>query len=142
MIRIATELSVIGVVLLASAIPWHNITFLPPALLLSIAIGASLAVVCIPDDRRTFRISLTTALAGIGLGLLATEAAIEWLQISSAAYAKVVAGVLGLGGLPIAGMTLRLIDSATNNPTHWLGVLMRKFIPPSDKDAEPPTGRA
>lgn len=130
------ELATISAVAVLGSIPWHTMAFIPPPLILFIAVGAGLAVVMIPADRRSLSVSITTALAGICVGILFTEWIIDSFSITSPPAAKAVAGLLGLGGLPFAGLALRLIDWTSNNPQTWLGRLIGAFLPPKPDPKE------
>lgn len=123
---------------LAAAAPagLTEIAFLPTPLIIYVAIGAGLAVVVIPSDRRSVSLSVTTALAGIGAGLAFTELALQYLGVESAAAAKAVAACVGFSGLPAAGLLTRVVDQATNNPSSWVGGFVDKLIP--RQDPQPP----
>lgn len=133
----AVELLTLASATTIAAVPWHNMQFIPTPLLIFIAVGAGLAVVMIPADRRSVSMSITTALAGLCVGILFTEWIIEAFAIVSPAAAKGIAGLLGLGGLPIAGMALHLIDWATNNPQTWIGKVLSLIVPPKQNPPPP-----
>lgn len=121
--------AMIGLLAMAAPPNLREIGFLPTPLIIYVAIGAGLAVVVIPSDRRSLSLCTTTALAGIGAGLAFTEFLLQYLSVESVAGAKALAACVGFSGLPVAGVLTRIVDRATNDPGTIIGGLVDKLIP-------------
>lgn len=145
-------LAVISISIVA-VIPWDALGY-PPQMVMAAVLGATIAVFLLPDDLRNARSIAGTLVVGIGVSLLLTQALLEYMGVESVAKATAFAGLLALGGLPIAGATLRYIDIATNDPKSLVGGLLRSIFPalgkpqepqpqppPEKPNEQPPTGR-
>lgn len=131
------EISTVVAMGIIAAVPWGAQPMFPIDQVFCSLIGAALAIAMIPVNNRTVSIVVTTGVAGIGLSLLFTSAALEYFHIDSLAYARAISGIFAFAAMPVCGLGMKLLDQLTNS-SGGIGAIM-EFIYSRGKLPMPPT---